>query len=228
MVRFFEPDPAMSLPYTYAIIISRYRDQWIWVQHEDRSTWELPAGHIEVGETPAEAARRELFEETGALKFVLNPIVSYEGTLDDKPVFGMIFLADIQELGPLPPYEIGKIELFDDIPEQLTYPGIQPLFFNYLQKSMNEEGFIELTALPNIGISLAENLLSAGITNPKELFALGTEETFMRIHSHNQDVCISQLYALEGAIRGIRWHELESPRKKELLQFYNQLIPPIR
>lgn len=30
-----------------------------------RVVWELPAGQIETGEEPAEAARRELFEETG-------------------------------------------------------------------------------------------------------------------------------------------------------------------
>lgn len=45
-----------------------------------KETWELPAGHVDPGETPIEAARRELIEETGhdsknieALGPVLSP-----------------------------------------------------------------------------------------------------------------------------------------------------------
>jgi hypothetical protein len=30
------------------------------------------------------------------------------------------------------------------------------------------------------------------------------------------------LYALEGAIQGIRWHNLPKARKEELLHFFNQ------
>lgn len=52
----------------------------------DAYLWELPAGHIDPGEKPAAAARRELLEETGltarrwkrALKFFVSP-----GILDE-------------------------------------------------------------------------------------------------------------------------------------------------
>ena len=52
----------------------------------DDYLWELPAGHIDPGENPAAAARRELMEETGltakkwkrALKFYVSP-----GILDE-------------------------------------------------------------------------------------------------------------------------------------------------
>jgi len=33
-------------------------------------------------------------------------------------------------LGDLPESEIGKIELFDALPEKLTYPEIQPYLYN--------------------------------------------------------------------------------------------------
>ncbi|TSA34361.1 MAG: NUDIX domain-containing protein [Porphyromonadaceae bacterium] len=135
-IRFFDPSVNEPVPYTFSIIVSRYRGQWLWVKHKERDTWELPAGHLESGETPQEAARRELYEETGALEFSLDPIVSYEGILNEKKVFGMIFIAKILELGPLPSFEIGEIELFTGIPDRLTYPQIQSAFFDYIIKNL--------------------------------------------------------------------------------------------
>jgi len=130
-IRFFDPSGQIPVPYTFAIIVSRYQDQWIWVKHKERDTWELPAGHVESGETPLQAAQRELFEETGALDFNISPVVSYEGIYNGNQVYGMIFLADILKLGPLPDFEIGEVGLFDGIPDNLTYPQIQPVFFGY-------------------------------------------------------------------------------------------------
>lgn len=131
-IRFFDPVIHIPVPYTFSIMVSRYRSQWVWVKHKDRNTWELPAGHLEPGETPLEAAHRELYEETGTLDFSIDPIVSYEGILNGKRVFGMIFIVEIIELGPLPGFEIGEIGLFEGIPEQLTYPQIQSTFFDYI------------------------------------------------------------------------------------------------
>ena len=78
-----------------------------------------------------EAAQRELYEETGALDFTIDPVVSYEGIYNGNQVFGMIFLAELLELGPLPDFEIGEIGFFKGMPDSLTYPEIQPAFFNY-------------------------------------------------------------------------------------------------
>jgi len=39
----------------------------------------------------------------------------------------------------------------------------------------------------------------------------------------NSGVCINMLYALEGAIQGIRWHGLSKERKLELKEYYNSL-----
>lgn len=135
-IRFFDQEADEPLSYIFAIIVSRYRNQWIWVKHKERTTWELPAGHIEPGETPLEAAHRELFEETGALDFKIAPIVSYEGIYLGNQVFGMIFLAEVEELGPLPDFEIGEIGLFGGMPADLTYPLIQPAFFEYVNRSV--------------------------------------------------------------------------------------------
>ncbi len=83
----------------------------------------------------------------------------------------------------------------------------------------------ELQNLTNIGKSLSLKLEMVGITNVSMLEELGSEKTIIRISSlENNGVCINMLYAIEGAIQGIRWHGLTLVRKVELLDFYNTFI----
>lgn len=118
-----------------AVIVSRYQGKWVFCKHRQRQTYEVPAGHREPGETILEAARRELYEETGALTYELHPVSVYSVTSDEYPGgYGMVFFAEIQELGPIPPLEIERIELFDAIPSNLTYPLIQPALIHRVQE----------------------------------------------------------------------------------------------
>ena len=45
-----------SVTLTYVVIVARYRSRLILCRHEDRTTWEVPGGHIEPGESPDDAA----------------------------------------------------------------------------------------------------------------------------------------------------------------------------
>ena len=82
-----------------------------------------------------------------------------------------------------------------------------------------------LTDLPNIGKILAGKLNRAGITSEQQLKETGSENTIVKIATlENSDVCIDMLYALEGAIQGIRWHGLSEERKQELKDFYRSTI----
>jgi len=47
----------------YAIAFSDGR--FLMVRHPRRGGWEMPGGHVEDGETPEDAARREFLEESG-------------------------------------------------------------------------------------------------------------------------------------------------------------------
>lgn len=78
----------------------------------------------------------------------------------------------------------------------------------------------ELTQLPNIGKVVAEKLVQIGITTPEELKTVGTEQAFIRIQTIDNTACFCMLQGLEGAIRGIRWHNLPKERKEELREFF--------
>lgn len=78
----------------------------------------------------------------------------------------------------------------------------------------------ELTQLPNIGKVVAEKLVQVGITTPEELKAIGTEQAFIRLQTIDETACMSMLQGLEGAIQGIRWHNLPKERKEELKKFF--------
>jgi DNA transformation protein and related proteins len=81
----------------------------------------------------------------------------------------------------------------------------------------------ELTKLPNIGRTLAEKLIMVGISTPDDLINTGSENAMIKIKTIDNEACINMLYALEGAIQGIRWHNLDERRKTELKEFYNRL-----
>lgn len=124
----------------FAVIMARYNNQWIFVKHKERDTWEIPGGHREENETIRETADRELREETGALRFKLSAISIYsvirdkDDTKDYDESYGALFFADIEELGELPDLEIGEVSLFNDQPKNLTYPLIQPYLFHKVSR----------------------------------------------------------------------------------------------
>lgn len=81
-----------------------------------------------------------------------------------------------------------------------------------------------LTALPNIGPTLAKKLNRIGVHNETDLQHLGSEKALLRIATlKNSGACINMLYALEGAIQGIRWHHLAQDKKLELNEFYQMM-----
>lgn len=119
--------------YRYVVILSTYKGKILLSQHRERDTWETQGGHIEPGETPLDAAKRELYEESGAVKFAIEPVFDYWAADDDSDANGMVFAARIEELGMIPEEsEMACVRSFDELPENLTYPDITPKLFAYL------------------------------------------------------------------------------------------------
>lgn len=107
--------------YLYVGMVSRYKGRLLLSRQKGRDTWETQGGHIEPGETPLAAAKRELYEECGALDYTLAPLCDYRA----RGTSGVLFFADIRALGPLPAgSEMQEVRLFDGLPENLTHPAI--------------------------------------------------------------------------------------------------------
>ena len=127
--------PPASVPesrLSYVIIGARYRDKYIFVRHQERQTWEMPAGHIETNEEPDRAAERELYEETGATDAELRLMADYEVLHEGRRAYGRLYLAEVKRLGPLPRHEIAERKLCRELPEHLTYPEVQHALFSLL------------------------------------------------------------------------------------------------
>ena len=120
--------------FKFAVIVAVHNGKWVFCKHKNRSTYECPGGHREPSEAILETAKRELWEETGAKKYRLEPVCAYSVKNGTEETYGMLYFADILEFEELPPLEIEKIELFDQLPTDWTYPLIQPLLVEQVGK----------------------------------------------------------------------------------------------
>lgn len=136
IVGFHDLDDSVSLK--FSVIVSKDKDGFVYVKHQDRDTWEIPGGHIETGETATEAAHRELKEETGALDYDLEVVCDYSINVDGSITYGRIFFAEIRCYSGSLEHEIEHVLSFVEMPQNLTYPDIQPLLFQEILSRIPE------------------------------------------------------------------------------------------
>ena len=114
----------------FAFIIAKTNNKWVFCKHRKRNTYEVPGGHREDGESIMDTAKRELYEETGAIRYTLKPVCVYSVTAPDnfngEETFGMLYYADIHSFEPELHSEIERIVITDQLVDQWTYPLIQP------------------------------------------------------------------------------------------------------
>ena len=171
----------------FAVIISQSNGKWVFCKHKERDTYEVPGGHRETGENILETAKRELQEETGAVKYEIKPICVYSVTgktrVNDtgEGSFGMLYFAEITEFAKELHSEMEKVILMDELPENWTYPLIQPkLIEKYMQIEKQSYSRIQLAAKQTIEyikntIKPGMNLLEIRKLCEEKLLELGAD-----------------------------------------------------
>lgn len=89
--------------------------------------WVIPKGHIEAGETPEEAARREVREETGVAAEIIASLGELRFVYRGEPVSAIIYLMSYQwEAQPAERRE-HRWEPYEAARALLTFPDTQAL-----------------------------------------------------------------------------------------------------
>lgn len=138
-VKTYDLDDNRDKKLKFAVIIAKVENDWLFVKHKERETWEITGGKRESGEFIEHTAKRELMEETGAEDFKIIPVFDYSVEIEDKLSYGRVFYSEVYKLGVLPNLEIGEIKTFKNLPKELTYSKIQPILFEKALEILNKK-----------------------------------------------------------------------------------------
>ena len=123
--------------YKYTVIFARYDNKWLYCRQKGSQVYETPGGRIEAGENSLVAAKRELYEETGAVAYEIKPVCDFSVDRNGQLSNGQVFVAYIDALGAMPDYEMESIALFETIPDKMRFPHILPVLYKDLQVWLN-------------------------------------------------------------------------------------------
>jgi 8-oxo-dGTP diphosphatase len=110
----------------YVWMITKHNGKFVLCWHRKSQKWDHVGGHVEEGENPLAAAKRELFEETGAVDFDIFPVFDHAAFRKDGTFInnGRTYFVNVREFSDLPNgSEMGKIGFFDEMPEEFRYEG---------------------------------------------------------------------------------------------------------
>lgn len=106
------------------VIFAKFEGKWLLCKHKNRETYEICGGHIESGESELDAAKRELYEESGAIAENIHKLGYYSFISNNITSYGGVFFANIKEIKSLPNFEMKEVKLFEKFPSNTTYPQI--------------------------------------------------------------------------------------------------------
>ncbi|BDG30979.1 RNA deprotection pyrophosphohydrolase [Parageobacillus thermoglucosidasius] len=111
-------DHPFSLKPRHVWIVCRYKGQWLLTNHPERGL-EFPGGKVEKGETPEQAAVREVKEETGGIVGTLTYIGQYKV---EPSIIKNIYFAEIAAIVEQSSYlETDGPVLLRSLPENIRF-----------------------------------------------------------------------------------------------------------
>ncbi|MDN7240172.1 nucleoside triphosphatase YtkD [Planococcus sp. N028] len=102
-----------SMASKHVLVIAKYQGRWLLTNHLVRGL-EFPGGKVEAGESLSAAARREVYEETGAVVEDLEWLAEYV-VYTDKPFCKTVFLGTISRMEKIPLLETAGAVLTEDL-----------------------------------------------------------------------------------------------------------------
>ncbi len=81
----------------------------------------------------------------------------------------------------------------------------------------------ELNTMQNIGKEMQQKLKSVNIDSAEELTRIGSKEAFFRLKLRYSNVCLVHLYALQGAVDGVKYNQLPDNVKHDLKNYCDDL-----
>lgn len=142
----FQDHPFSKCP-KHVWVICNYQDKWLLTKHKERG-YEFPGGKVEEGETPEQAAIREVKEETGGLVDCIYYVGQYYVNGKTGKTIKNIYYAHIKRLVKQKTYfETDGPLLLERIPKDVRYnrrfsfimkDDVLPKSLEYIKKKFND------------------------------------------------------------------------------------------
>lgn len=100
------------------VTIAAFRNgKYLFIKRRNSSTLELPEAEKDQGEKPRDSVRRFLSEKMGVITSRLEFVTAYSLTEGADIEYGLLYCADIDEMGPFPHSEFVSVYYLDTPPE---------------------------------------------------------------------------------------------------------------